>query len=438
MIPAPEAEPRVKWGRYGRRPLVVLCLVGLVDAFDRGVLPAVIEAVQRDLHVNDSQAGLLNSALIVAALLLAVPGGRLADRTDRRIVISVVLAVWSATTVLAAASQRFWQLFASRALLGAGDAVNDPAVQSLVSDYYPVEVRGRAYAYQRVVPTVGLGIGTALGGLIFHLAGWRVAVLAVGLPGVLVALLVRKLPLPARGDSDEHLSPVSTSVAPMTTWQGVKAAMQVPSLRVLLGASAFITGILTALGFWGIAYHVRASGMSESAAPGIAGGVILLGAIAGGIGGGVVTDRVRGKVPGALMLLTAAVTASGTVLLFISFLDGLPVYAVRLPLQLAGVALIVASLPPITCIAAEVVPAELRGTSFGLLKLGANVLSAVTPPLIGLIADTHRITIHTGEVKGDLGFAFRCTMGLILIGSALLLLGTRHLDRDTARALDPV
>lgn len=428
----------MKWGRYGRRPLVVLCLVGLVDSFDRGVLPAVIEAVQRDLHFNDGQAGLLNSALIVAALLLAVPGGRLADRLDRRVLISIVLGVWSATTALAAASQRFWQLFTSRAILGAGDAMNDPAVQSLVCDYYPVEVRGRAYAYQRVVPTVGLGVGTALGGLIFHLAGWRVAVLAVGLPGVLVALLVRRLPLPARGASDQHVQQVPDVALAHTTWSGVKAALQVPSLRVLLGATAFINGILTALGFWGIAYHVRASGLSESAAPGIAGGVILLGAIAGGVGGGIATDRVRNRVPGALMLLTAAVTAAGTVLLFVSFLDGIPVYAVRLPLQMVGVALVVSSLPPITCIAAEVVPAALRGTSFGLLKLGANVLSAVTPPVIGLIADSHRIRIHTGEIKGDLGFAFRCTTGVILIGSALMLLGTRHLDRDTARALDPV
>ncbi|MDX6218602.1 MAG: hypothetical protein QOJ48_283, partial [Frankiales bacterium] len=55
----------MKWGPYGRRPLAVLCLVGLVDSFDKGVLPAVIEAVQRDLHFGDQAAGLLNTALIV-------------------------------------------------------------------------------------------------------------------------------------------------------------------------------------------------------------------------------------------------------------------------------------------------------------------------------------------------------------------------------------
>lgn len=428
----------MKWGPYGRRPLAVLCLVGLVDSFDKGVLPAVIEAVQRDLHFGDQAAGLLNTALIVPAILLAVPGGRLTDRLDRRILITAVLAVWSAATVLAAASQRYWQLFTMRCFLGGGDAFNDPAVQSLVSDYYPVEVRGRAYAWQRVVPTVGIGLGTALGGLVFHLAGWRVAVLAVGLPGILVALWVRRLPLPARGHSDVHVQAVTEEGDELGFWDAVRAVWAVPSLRVLLGATAFINGILTALGFWGIAYHIRASGLSESAAPAIAGSVILLGAVAGGVGGGIATDKLRGRVPGALMLLTSGVTAAGTVLLFVSFLDGMPVYSVRLPLQMLGVALVVSALPPITCIAAECVPAGLRGMSFGLLKLGANTLSAVAPPIIGTIASTHMVRIHTGELKGDLGLAFRWATPVILIGSALMLLGTRHLDRDVARALDPV
>ncbi len=420
-----------KWGRYGKRPLMVLCLVGLVDSFDRGVLPAVLEAVQRDLRISDSQAGLLNSALIIAAVALAVPGGRLADRMDRRSLMAGVLVLWSATTVLAGLSQRFWQLLASRAALGAGDALNDPAVQSLVCDYYPKEIRGRAYAWQRVVPTVGLGLGTAIGGVLLHFFGWRIAVIAIGVPGVLVALLVRRLALPNRGDSDE----VGAATEVLGGWGAVKAALQVPSLRVLLASTAFINGILTALGFWGIAYHVRSSGLSESKSPAIAGSVILLGAIAGGVGGGIATDKVRDRVPGALMLLSAVVTAAGGVLLFISFLDGIPVYAVRLPLQMVGVGLVVSSLPPITCIAAEVVPASLRGTSFGLLKLGANVLGALSPLVIGVLADSRKGLIHTGEVKGDLGFAFLCTTPVILIGSLLMWRGAKHLDDDTRRAL---
>lgn len=422
-----------RWGRYGTRPLVVLCLVGLVDAVDRGVLPAVIEAVQRDLGFSDFQGGLLYTALIVAALLVAIPGGVLADRTDRRILMGGVLVLWSVATGLAGLVQAFWQLFAVRAALGVGDALNDPAAQSLVADYYPVEVRGRAYAWQRVVPTVGVGIGTALGGGLYALFGWRVAIIAVAAPGVLVALLVRKLPLPPRGESDG----LTAAALGMSTREAVRAVLKVPSLRILLISVAFINGVLSALGFWGIAYHIRASGLSEATAPAVAGGAILLGAIAGGVVGGIVTDRVRGRVPGALMLQAAVATGVGAVLLLISFLDGIPVFALRLPLQFVGIALIVSALPPITVIGAEVVPPHLRGTSFGMTKLCASVLGAVMPPIIGLIADTHRIQIHTGAVKGDLGLAFRWTTGMVLIGSLLLLAGRRHLDADTREAARP-
>lgn len=427
--------PGGRWGRYGRRPLVVLCLVGLVDAVDRGVVPAVLPSIQKELHFGDTAGGVLATALIVAALLLAVPGGVLTDRRDRRKLMSGVLFLWSVSTGLAGLTQHYWQLLAMRMALGAGDAINDPAAQSLVADYYPVAVRGRAYAWQRVVPTVGLGLGTLAGAALLSLAGWRVAVVAIGVPGLLVALLVRRMPLPPRGEADGVPLVVAEVLG---TRAGLREVLAVPSIRVLLVATAFINGILSALGFWGVSYHARASGMTASQAAAIAGGVIFLGAIGGGIGGGIVTDKIRGRIPGAPMLLAAVVTALGTVLLFVSFLDGVPVYAVRLPLQMLGVALVVSSLPPLTVITAEVVPAGSRGQSFGLLKLCANLLAAGTPYLIGVISDAHTLRLPNGELKGDLGLAFRWTTPVILIGSFLLLRGRRHFDRDLARALEPV
>jgi MFS-type transporter involved in bile tolerance (Atg22 family) len=203
---------------------------------------------------------------------------------------------------------------------------------------------------------------------------------------------------------------------------------------VLLLGTALINGILTALGFWGVTYHVRASGMSEGSAGGIAGGLILLGAVGGGILGGQLTDRLRHRISGWPMLLGAVVTGRGSLLLMVSFLDGIPVYGVRLPLQTLGVALVVAALPPLTVVTAEVVPAQLRGAAFGLLKLCANALGAVAPPLIGVLADSHRFAMPDGEVVGDLGYAFRLTAPLVLVGSALLLIGRRHLDNDIVAA----
>ena len=453
-----EAEPlasprRGKWGPYGRRPLVVLCLIGLVDAVDRGVLPGVITLVQDDLGMSDFQAGLLSSAIVIATLLVAVPGGLLADRKDRRTLMAGVLLLWSAATALSSVVRSFPQLFVVRSMLGVGDAINDPAAQSLVADYDPPEVRGRAYGWQRVVPTAGVAVGAILGGVLGELFGWRVAVLAVALPGIVVAVLVRRLPLPERGASDRLTeepglpSEVATAAPPpllpsqaspvmagLSTWQSLVACLRVPSLRALLFATSITTASLAALGFWGIAYHERASGLSASKAAAVAGGAILVGAIIGGFGGGVAADRLRGRVKGSALLLGAMTTATGTVVVMLSFNDGIPVFAVRLPLQVVGVALIVSALPALTAMTTEVVKPHLRGTAFGLLKMFANLFAAATPPLIGLLADTQRITLPDGEVKGDLGYAFRWTVWAVLIGSALLLYGRRHVEDDLRAA----
>jgi sugar phosphate permease len=258
-------------------------------------------------------------------------------------------------------------------------------------------------------------------------------------PGITVAILVRRLPRPVRGGAEdetpvEEVPSEAEVVTAIPTRQALRQLLAVPSLRVLLLGTALINGILTALGFWGVTYHVRASGMSEGSAGGIAGGLILLGAVGGGILGGQATDRLRHPTSGWPMLLSALVTAIGTTLLIISFLDGIPVYAVRLPLQTLGVAFVVAALPPLTVITAEVVPAQLRGAAFGVLKLCANALGAISPPLIGVLADSHRFAMPDGEVVGDLGYAFRLTAPIVLVGSALLLIGRRHLDNDVAAA----
>jgi sugar phosphate permease len=166
---------------------------------------------------------------------------------------------------------------------------------------------------------------------------------------------------------------------------------------------------------------------------------VLFGALAGSLAGGWLVDRLRGKVKGAPLLVASAFTSLGSLLFVLSFLDDLPVLAVRLPLQGISVGLLVGSLPATTVLTAEVVPAALRGTAFGLLKLSSNVLAAVFPPLVGLIADLNQVVTPDGQVRGDLGLGFRCTLPAILVASALLLRGRRHVVRDTliAQGTDP-
>ena len=437
VLPAVDAAPPAKrWGPYGPLPLVALALLGLVEGLERRVLPAVLSLVQDDLGFSDLQAGLLDTAIIAAALLVAVPAGVLADRVDRRRFIAGTFVVWSGIVAMTGSVRSFGQLLGMRALLGAGDAVNDPAAQSLLADYYAPERRGRAYGVHRVMPTVGAALGLSLGAAIGAAFGWRTAVVALAVPGFLVALLVLRLREPARGGSEP--APVAVQER-LPTRQALRRVLAVPSLRALVLATSLTSGALSAVAFWGVAYHQRASGLSLAEAGTLGGVPVLFGALAGSLAGGWLVDRLRGRIAGAALLVAAAFTSLGSLLFVLSFLDGLSVLAVRLPLQGISVGLLVGSLPATTVLTSEVVPPALRGTAFGVLKLSSNVLAAVFPPAVGLIADLNQVVAADGEVRGDLGLGFRCTLPAILIASALLLRGRCHVERDTqvARGVDP-
>ena len=433
----PRSERRARrWGPYGRAPLAALAVLGLVEGLERRVLPSVISLVQDDLGFNDLQAGLLDTAIIVAALLVAVPAGVLADRVDRRRFIALVFTGWAAVVALTGQARGFLQLLGLRALIGAGDAVCDPAAQSLLADYYSPERRGRAYGVQRVTPTIGAALGLSIGAALGAAYGWRVAVTVMAVPGLLCALYVHRQREPVRGASDP-----APAVAPqqLSTRVALRRVLAVPTLRALMLATSLATGALSAVAFWGVAYHQRFSGLTLTEAGTVGGVPVLFGALGGSLLGGVLVDRLRSRVEGAALLVAAAFTALGTLLFVLSFLDGLPVFAVRLPLQGLSVGLLVGSLPATTVLTSEVVPPELRGTAFGMLKLSANVFAALFPPVVGLIADLHRVTGDDGVVRGDLGLGFRCTLPAILVASAVLLRGRMHVARDTlvAGGADP-
>ena len=415
------------WGSYGRAPLVALALLGLVEGIEKRVLPAVLSLVQDDLGFNDFQAGLLDTAIIVAALLVAVPAGLLADRVDRRRFIAGTFVVWSGLVALTGGVRSYGQLLGMRALLGAGDAVNDPAAQSLLADYYSPERRGRVYGVHRVTPVVGAALGLGLGAALGQLFGWRTAVVALALPGLLAALLVFRLREPPRGAS-ELTAPVLPQGMPVRL--ALRSVLAVPSLRALVLATALTSGALSAVAFWGVVYFQRAEGLSLAQAGSLAGVPVLFGALAGSLAGGWLVDRLRSRIAGAALLVASAFTALGSLVFTISFLDGIPLL-LRLPMQGLAVGLLVGSLPATTVLTSEVVPPALRGTAFGVLKLSSNALAALFPPVVGLIADMNQVVAADGIVRGDIGLGFRCTLPVILIASLLLLRGRCHVARDT-------
>ena len=438
---AGEAPAATDWGRYGHRPARVLAAVAFIDAVDRGILPGVLTKVQDDLGFSDTQGGLLGTAFVLTGFLVVLPAGYLADRYARTRIIAVVLASWGVISGMNALVRNFWQFLLVRATLGIGETVDNPASQSLLADYYRTDVRGRAFALQRATPFFGQALGVGLAGGIAAVLSWRWAFLLVGVPGSLLALAVWRLPEPERGESDDRSAPAEPEAqlpvtapvppdrdkGPRALLRDVRTAMEVRTLRSLMVGSAIAAGALSGLGFWAAAFYERHTSLGSGGGAGLAGALILVGAISGTFIAGRQVDRLRDRYEGAPMLLAGVCQFIGAALLMTTFLE-VPLWF-RIPVQGVAVAFIVGGLVAIPVMISEVVPATVRGIAFSVTGFLSAMAGAASPLVIGVIADRFDYVVD-GEVKGNLANAFLIVTPLVLVGSLVLLRGRRHVRAD--------
>jgi MFS family permease len=394
--------------------------------------------VEKDLHISDTQSGLLGSIFIFMTFVAVIPAGYMADRFMRKRVIAIALASWGVISAVNATVRSFWQFLTVRAVLGVGETVNSPAAQSMLADYYPPTLRGRAYAYQRVAPIVGYAVGLGVGGAVGSALGWRAAFLVVGVPGSLLALWVFRLREPARGESDRTDQEGGGALIEQAAQRGLRPLMadlkvvaRVPSLRALIVGTAISAGATNGFGFWAAAFYQRHTSLHGGKATSIVGLVILVGAAAGTIIGGRAADRAGQHDPGAPMRLAGTTQFAAGVVLALTFLHQ-PLF-VRIPAQLLGVALVVAAFPALAAMTSQVVLPQIRGTAFALTGFLSALASAASPLLIGAIADRFPIHVH-GKAEGNLAIAFVCVSPLILIGALVVLNGRRHVAADIASA----
>lgn len=180
--------------------LGLLAFINLLNYLDRNVIFALFEPIKAELGLSDAQLGWLGSAYILVFSLAALPFGVLSDVKSRKGVIAGGVAVWSLFTALSGMVRNFGQLFFCRAAVGVGEAAYGPAANSMTADYFPGKDRAIAMGILAAGIPLGGVLGLLLGGWLEQIYGWRVAFMAVGLPGFLCALLVSRLRDPTRAE----------------------------------------------------------------------------------------------------------------------------------------------------------------------------------------------------------------------------------------------
>ncbi len=383
--------------RTMRLTVGLLFAAWLVDYVDRLVITLALPFIGRAFSLDKAGQGLILTVFFATYALAQVPGGVLADRIGARRTMTIALVGWSAFTALTAFASSYVMLLVVRAAFGVGEGIFPAASMKAVTERTRPQERLTANGVMLCSNAFGSAVAPLLAGPALAVIGWRSSFLVIaGLGVVMAAVLWRFLP-PARPEA----AAATTAAAP-----GQGRA----SLRRLLSSPAMWMVTLTFCGFdivgWGLVawtpsylmevrhLNVQTSGLL-TAIPFFAGGVST-------VIGGWLFDRVFHASPrrlivpvmlvsGAFLWMMIHTASTGQFILYETLTTGtlylgfMPIYG--LPLRL---------LPP-----------DLVGTGGGLLNFGGQFAGAITPLVMGAIAQRA---------------SFDAAFGFLLFGVALTVI----------------
>jgi MFS family permease len=235
-VTQPSSRPALG-SRYLWYALALLALGNLLNYLDRNVILALFEPIKRELGITDTQLGWLGSSFAIAFALGALVAGVLSDLRSRRAVIAGGLALWSGFTALGGLATSYWQLFATRGVVGASESSYLPSAQALLADYFPDRGRAQAMGIFWAGLVVGGVMAVWVGGHLATAFGWRSALIIVGLPGLLFALLLSRLrdPRPRRVTARADQPARRFDITPRLVFRALMPLLA----SVLVGAAVF-------------------------------------------------------------------------------------------------------------------------------------------------------------------------------------------------------
>lgn len=402
------------WSRAQIYALLLLALVNMSNYMDRAIFGILQQPLKEDLGLQDWQLGIVTGpAFAIFYSLAGIPMARFAERVNRVSLLSGALAVWSVATALCGAAFSFVQLAAARVGVGAAEGACTPVSHSLISDIFPAKQRGLAMAWLTTSIPVAQMIAPMLGGLIATEWGWRAAFIAIGLPGVVLALVFRLTMREPR--VTEKASPARE---PGRFWPDVRMLLSNRAFALLVIASTFMGISITCTNLFTASYFLRQYqlslaevGLLSAAGMGVAG---LIGTFLGGI----LADRFAGEYGRSYPIICGIGAALAGVLFFITFTRDAWMAAIPF-LLLANISTDLKNGPNFAA-AQNMAPRNMRATASAVLMLGAVAIGGGTGPIIlGTISDI--VAAHA--FPDALGaFAATCPGGKAVAGSSAELM----------------
>lgn len=277
--------------------LLVLLLAYILSFIDRNVMAVLIGPIREDFAISDFQYSLLHGfAFSMFYIFLGLPIARLADRGNRKWVITVGVLFWSLMTCLCGVTRNFASLFVARMGVGVGEAALSPPAYSLLSDYFRDNELPRAMAIYTLGITIGGGLAYIVGGAVFEyftthgalsvpffgeLRPWQTTFVMVGLPGFVLVGLLMLMAEPARR---------GVAVAQSAGYSLAEVGGQLRRHWQAYGSLIVGVSLLSVLGYgtmaWFPEFLVRSHAMSRADAGAQFGLIFILAGSAGTLLGG--------------------------------------------------------------------------------------------------------------------------------------------------------
>jgi MFS family permease len=370
---------------YRRYVLGTLTSVYALNYLDRGLIALLLQPIKEDLHLSDTQLGFLTGiAFGLFYATLGLPIARWADRGNRVTISSIAIGLWGGTVMVCLLVTNFAQLVLARIAAAVGEAGCMPPTYSLVGDYFakPAE-RTRAISIYMLAAPISSLVSFMAGGWLNERLGWRSTFFVMGMPGLLVAVLVKMTVAEPRAQSSGTQALVRPSQHVLrllsTLWHQRSARHLIIAITLLFTMGA-------GLGPWYAAFMIRSHGMG-TAELGIWFGLIFgISGIAGILFGGYAASRWFGEDERGQMRLCAVMLAA-VVPCFVVFL----LVSDKKQALIALFALLAVgsfATGPIFALIQRLVVDEVRATTLAVVMLLANLIGmGVGPQVVGILSD---------------------------------------------------
>lgn len=411
-----------------RYAMLILAVVYMFNFIDRQILAILLPAIRDEFQVGDTVLGLLTgTAFALFYVTLGIPIAQVADRWNRRNLVAAALAIWSGMTALSGLAANIWQLTLARIGVGIGEAGCSPPAHSMISDYYPPEQRSIAMGFYTLGISTGIMIAYLAGGWVVENHGWRQAFFIVGIPGLILAGIMRFTVVePQRGASEERVASGSRPTF-LEVLQFLRGRRSFIHMGVAAGLSSFVG--YAVVNFFP-SYVVRSFGMGL-AELGFWLGIIV--GIAGGVGyfgGGVIADKLgreSRRKSFNFLALASLVSMLFYVTVFLAQSSGWALAMLVLPTGLANL-----YLATVLAQAQSLVSLRMRAVASALVLLLINIIGLACGPLFtGMLSDALEPSFGAESIR----YSLLIVCVLILPWAAWhYVLAGRSIDADLGRA----